>query len=76
MFWSCVVVFSYLFYDRLSGVEGAMEWLLIHESDPDIDEPLEIPVETRIQRQNPVRQQQDLTAVNHTEEESLYPTRK
>ena len=41
-----LVVFSDLFYDRVSGVEGAMEWLLIHESDPDIDEPLETPVET------------------------------
>jgi uncharacterized UBP type Zn finger protein len=27
--------------NRTSGVEGAMEWLLHHESDPDIDEPLE-----------------------------------
>ena len=26
---------------RSSGVEGAMEWLLQHESDPDIDEPLQ-----------------------------------
>ncbi|CAB4014388.1 ubiquitin-associated domain-containing 1-like [Paramuricea clavata] len=27
--------------NRTSGVEGAMEWLLHHESDPDIDKPLE-----------------------------------
>ena len=29
----------------MSGVEGAMEWLLNHPSDTDIDEPLESPVE-------------------------------
>ena len=33
-----IVFFSY----RKSGVAGAMEWLLQHESDPDIDEPIAV----------------------------------
>lgn len=31
-----------LYLNRKAGVQGAMEWLLQHESDPDIDEPLQI----------------------------------